>query len=99
MDAAWGHISMRPSRAEVTAQLQSWRVNRRGALDGIGRHMADGLLRETLDEMIAEVRGCGGMGNGAVGACMHACACVDPAPSPPVRGAPSSLSLPSLDSL
>lgn len=47
---------MRPTKAEVTSQLQEWRVSKRGALDAIGRHLAEAVLLETIEGMVAEVR-------------------------------------------
>ena len=54
------HVSMRPTLAEVTAEVHEWKAQRTPALMGIARHVADSVLKDVVDELIAEVWGrCG----------------------------------------
>ncbi|MEW5310828.1 MAG: hypothetical protein WDW38_002589 [Sanguina aurantia] len=48
------HISMRPTREAVAAEVASWKVERQGALMGVARHMATTMLNAIVDEFIAE---------------------------------------------
>lgn len=45
VDTVMRHISMRPSLAEVTAEVQEWQAQRQPALMGIARHLADSVLK------------------------------------------------------
>lgn len=55
VDIAMQCILMRPTPDEVAAEVATWKVERRHRLMDIARHIADGVLRDCVDEIIAEV--------------------------------------------
>ncbi|KAG2500495.1 hypothetical protein HYH03_001274 [Edaphochlamys debaryana] len=49
-----GRIAHRPSKAQVAQEVAAWRAARPGDLLAVSRHLAEGLLGEVVDELIAE---------------------------------------------
>ena len=60
VDAAWRQVSLRPSQQQVAAEVAEWKAKQLPALLGIARHLADAVLKDVVDELIAEVRPPGG---------------------------------------
>ncbi|GAX78878.1 hypothetical protein CEUSTIGMA_g6317.t1 [Chlamydomonas eustigma] len=55
VDIVMRHVSMRPTRAAVAAEVHAWKAQRQTALMSIARHVADSVLKDVVDELIAEV--------------------------------------------
>ncbi|KAG1658961.1 hypothetical protein FOA52_004377 [Chlamydomonas sp. UWO 241] len=55
IDLAMKRIEMRPTAEQVAAEVHQWRVSKLPALMGIARHLADAVMKDVVDELIAEV--------------------------------------------
>lgn len=74
VDDAWRQVSLRPSLQQVAAEVAEWKAKQLPALLGIARHLADAVLKDVVDELIAEVRPPGGGATcvyGQPGSCPH----------------------------
>ena len=66
LDRVMLRLAQRPSRGQVEAEVAAWRAAQPMALAAVSRHVAEGLMTEVVDEMIAKV-GPGGRVAGAAG--------------------------------
>jgi hypothetical protein len=55
VNKAWHKISMRPDPKEVAREVQEFKAKHMSVLLGIGRHFADAIVKDVVDELIVEI--------------------------------------------
>eukprot|EP00775_Hariotina_reticulata_P006861 gene6859-7077_t len=55
INAVLGHIAMRPSKQQVAVEVAEWQAKRPAALAAISRHLGDGIFKDVVDDLLAEV--------------------------------------------